>query len=67
MENKLDINNPETKKKLLKYFLFGLIVAISTRYIPTNSINNKEILMISAIASISFGIIDMVSPSIKVN
>jgi hypothetical protein len=65
MENKLDFNNPETKKKFIKYLLFGLIVAISSRYIPTNTINNKEILMIALIASISFGIIDMVSPSIN--
>jgi hypothetical protein len=38
---------------------------MSSRYIPTNTINNKEILMIALIASISFGIIDMVSPSIN--
>tara|TARA_B110000971_G_C19853303_1_gene428175 strand:- start:225 stop:428 length:204 start_codon:yes stop_codon:yes gene_type:complete len=67
MENKLDLNNPDTKKKLIKYLLLGLIVGISTRYIPTNTINNKEILMIAAIASISFGIIDMVSPSLSGN
>lgn len=67
MKNKLDLNNPETKKKFIKYLLFGLIVAISTRYIPTNTMNNKEILMIASVASISFGIIDMVSPSLSVN
>jgi hypothetical protein len=67
MENKLDFNNPDTKKKILKYLLFGLIVGISIRYIPASTINNKEILMIAAIASISFGIIDMVSPSLTVN
>ena len=65
MENKLDLNNPDTKKKILKYLLFGLIVGISTRYVPTYTINNKEIIMIAAIASISFGIIDMISPSIN--
>jgi hypothetical protein len=65
MENKLDLNNPDTKKKILKYLLFGVIVGISTRYVPTHTINNKEILMIAAIASISFGIIDMISPSIN--
>jgi hypothetical protein len=65
MENKLNFNNPDTKKKILKYLLFGIIVGISTRYVPTHTINNKEILMIAAIASISFGIIDMISPSIN--
>jgi hypothetical protein len=53
-------------KKLIKYVLFGLICAISLRYIPSSIMKNKEILMISAIMSISFGIIDMISPSIKI-
>jgi hypothetical protein len=66
MENSLRVQDPDRKKKLIKYLLFGLVVAISLRYIPTNRINNKEILMIAAIASISFGIIDIVSPSIVI-
>jgi hypothetical protein len=67
MENSLRVQDPDRKKKLIKYLLFGLIVGLSIRYVPTNRIDNKEILMISALASISFGIIDMVSPSIVVN
>jgi hypothetical protein len=55
------------QKKIIKYVLFGLICAISLRYIPSSIIKNKEILMIAAIMSISFAIIDMISPSIKVN
>jgi len=53
------------EKKLVKYVLFGLICAISLRYIPSTILPNKEILMIAAIMSISFAIIDMVSPSVK--
>ena len=67
MKNNLTIKYPELQKKLVKYLLFGLIIAISIRYIPTNEVNNKEIAMISAIASISFGILDMISPSIIIN
>ena len=59
-------NNIEKKKKLIKYLLFGLIIGISVRYIPTNKINNNEILTICAISSITFGIIDMISPSIVI-
>ena len=66
MKNTLKVQDTDHKKKLLKYLLFGLVVGMSIRYIPTNQINNKEILMISAIASITFGIIDMVSPSIVI-
>ena len=67
MENSLRVDDTDRKKKLVKYLLFGLVVAISIRYVSTNKVENKEILMISAIASITFGIVDMVSPSIVVN
>ena len=66
MENSLKVQDPDQKKKIIKYLLFGLIISISVRYIPTNKINNKEILMIGALSSITFGILDMVSPSIEV-
>jgi hypothetical protein len=55
------------QKKIIKYVLFGLICGISLRYIPSSKMQNKEILMISLIMSISFAIMDMISPSIKVN
>jgi xanthine/uracil permease len=67
MENSLRVEDTDRKKKLVKYLLFGLVVAISIRYVSTNKVENKEILMISAISSITFGIVDMVSPSIVVN
>lgn len=63
---KNSLNNNEYKKNLIKYLLFGLIVGLSVRYIPTNLINQKEIIMIGAIASISFAILDMISPSIQI-
>jgi hypothetical protein len=55
------------KNKIIKYLLFALIIAISTRYIPTCQMNNYEILAIAVIASISFAIIDMISPNIVYN
>jgi xanthine/uracil permease len=66
MENSLRVQDPDRKKKLIKYLLFGVIVGISIRYVPSNRVNDNEILMIAALASITFGIIDMVSPSIVV-
>jgi hypothetical protein len=64
--NKNSLNNNDYQKNIVKYLLFGLIVGVSVRYIPTQVINQKEIIMIAAIASITFAILDMVSPSIKV-
>lgn len=54
-------------KKLIKYILIGLIVIGATRYIPDICLPTKEILMIGATASITFGVIDMVYPSTKMN
>jgi hypothetical protein len=66
MENSLKHKNSDYNKKLVKYLLFGLIVSISVRYIPSTQINNKEIIIIGALASITFGILDMISPSIEI-
>jgi hypothetical protein len=57
----------DNKKNLIKYLLIGFIVALASRYVPTNTIKNEEVIMIGAIASITFGMFDMYSPSIKVN
>jgi hypothetical protein len=53
-------------QKLTKYILMGLIVMIAIKYIPENMLQTKEIIMIGATSSITFAILDMVSPSIKV-
>ncbi len=56
----------DNKKNLIKYLLIGFIVALASRYIPTNIIKNEEIIMIGSIASITFAIFDMYSPSIQI-
>lgn len=53
-------------QKLAKYIIMGLIVVIATKYIPDNVLQTKEIIMIGATSSISFAILDMISPAIKV-
>ena len=57
----------DKKKNLIKYLLIGFIVALASRYVPRNIIKNEEVIMIGSIASITFGILDMYSPSIQVN
>lgn len=52
-------------KNFLKYIIIGIIVAISCRYVPTTNIQNTEIIIISFISSITFSILDMISPHIK--
>ncbi len=54
-------------QKITKYILMGLIVVIALRYVPDNALKNKEIMMIGAVSSISFAILDMVSPAIRIS
>ena len=53
-------------QKLTKYILMGLIVVLATKYIPDNNLQTKEIIMIGATSSISFAILDMISPAVSV-
>ena len=53
-------------KKLVKYIIIGLVVMISVNYIPENKLDNKEIIMIGAITSITYALLDMISPTIKI-
>ena len=59
--------NAVSQERFLKYILMGIVVYVAARYIPENLISQKELLMISAISSIAFAIIDMLSPTIKIN
>jgi len=56
-------NNMPKLQKIIKYILVGLIVIIATKYIPDNLLKTKEIIMIAATSSISFAILDMITPS----
>jgi len=53
-------------KKILKYIIIFIIIYFSIRYISSN-INYKETIIISSIASITFAILDIISPTIKIN
>lgn len=60
------INNLNIER-IIKYILLGLVVLVATKYIPENSLPNKEIIMIAATSAIAFSILDMVSPSVKIS
>lgn len=53
-------------KKILKYMVLSLVTALSLRYIPMNKIEINEIFMISSIVSITFAILDIINPNIKI-
>jgi hypothetical protein len=54
----------ELIKRIFKYLIYGLVVAIAAKYIPAQKLTTREIVMISIIASITFAILDMYTPSV---
>jgi hypothetical protein len=51
--------------RIIKYFLIGLIAFVAIRYIPSNALDDMEILVVSMIVSIGYAIIDKLAPSFK--
>ena len=49
--------------RIIKYFLIGLIAFIAIRYIPSNALDDMEILVVSMTISIGYAIIDKLLPS----
>ena len=57
-------DNLQKSQKIIKFILIGLIIYLALKYVPDNKIDEKEMIMISAIGTISFALLDMMSPSI---
>jgi hypothetical protein len=53
-------------QKITKYIFIFIIIFVSTKNIPNEPINDKEVFMISMIGAITFAILDLVSPSITI-
>ncbi len=64
-DNSKVIKSLENSRRIIKYILMGFIILVACRYIPNQPINTNEIVMIALTSSITFGMLDMVSPSIK--
>ena len=50
---------------IIKYILIGIITAISIKYIPVITLLKNDIIIISIIVSISYALIDIMLPSVK--
>ena len=62
---KSNVNTIEITKRVLKYIIMGAIVGIATRYIPEIPIPSSYVILISMVSSMSYALLDIVSPSIK--
>jgi len=61
------INIGELVKRIIKYLVEGLMVAIAAYAIPKRSLNMEEIILIALTAAATFSILDTYIPSMGVN
>jgi ABC-type Co2+ transport system permease subunit len=61
------INVGELVKRIIKYLVEGLMVAIAAYAIPKRSLNVEEIVMIALTAAATFSILDTYIPSMGVS
>lgn len=61
------VNIGELIKRIIKYLVEGLMVAIAAYAIPKRSLNIEEILLIALIAAATFSILDTYIPSMGVS
>ena len=54
----------ELVKRAIKYIVEGIMVAIAAYVFPKKKMKADEIIMIAAVASATFAILDMYAPSI---
>jgi ABC-type Co2+ transport system permease subunit len=60
------INIAELVKRIIKYLVEGLMVAIAAYAIPKRSLNVEEIVLIALTAAATFSILDTYVPSMGV-
>jgi len=60
------INVSELIKRIIKYLVQGLMVAISAYAIPKRSLNIEEIVLLALTAAATFSILDTYVPSMGV-
>jgi ABC-type Co2+ transport system permease subunit len=61
------INVAELVKRMIKYLVEGLMVALAAYAIPKRSLNMEEIILISLTAAATFSILDTYIPSMGVS
>ena len=61
------INVGELVKRIIKYLVEGLMVAIAAYAIPKRSLNIEEIILIALTAAATFSILDTYLPSMAVS
>jgi ABC-type Co2+ transport system permease subunit len=63
----MSINIGELVKKIIKYLVEGIMVAIAAYAIPKKSLNIEEIILIALTAAATFSILDTYIPTMGVS
>ena len=61
------VNVSELVKRIIKYLVEGLMVAIAAYAIPKRSLNMEEIILIALTAAATFSILDTYIPSMGIS
>ena len=64
---KFERNASEVLKRLVKYALEGLAVALAAKYIPNQQLNVQEIVMLGLTAACVFALLDIFAPTVSVS
>ena len=62
---KFERSASEVLKRLIKYALEGLAVALAAKYIPNQKLNIQEIVMLGLTAACVFALLDIFAPTIS--
>ena len=55
----------EIIKRSFKYLIQWLAIAVAAKFIPTQPLNIKEVLMIAVVGAATFALLDMYAPTVS--
>jgi hypothetical protein len=59
------INKNETVKRALKYLIEWFAISLALKFIPSQKVDLKEIIMVAIVGAIVFALLDMYSPAVS--
>ena len=61
----MSINIREILRRLVKYIVLVLVVGVTSYSVPENKITNNEIIWIALLSGLTYCILDIITPTIK--
>ncbi len=64
VEESKKVDTQEMYKRLFKYMILWIIIALAANYVPSSQLSTSEIIIIATIGAIAFAILDMYIPAL---